>query len=88
VGNPKPIFLVRGLTLENFKTVGATADHLKMVLKDGKRSINAIGFGLGPLAEVLNKDCKLDVLLQIAVNDYNGSKTIEPQIKDLKNAIS
>lgn len=84
VGNPKPIFLVKGLILENFKTVGATADHLKMSLTDGKKHLNAIGFGLGSLAEVLKKGITIDVLLQIAENNFNGSSTIEPQIKDLK----
>jgi single-stranded-DNA-specific exonuclease len=52
VGQPAPLFLTRGLRATGTRLVGGGA-HLRLVVSDGTRTAEAIGFRLGDLVELL-----------------------------------
>ena len=44
--NPKPVFMSRGVTPSEVKTIGSTGKHLRMTIEDDGRRVGAIGFNL------------------------------------------
>lgn len=89
VGNPVPTFLSRGVRLVEYRGVGAEAKHLKMKLAQDGVVLDAIGFGLGNMAPVLfTRGAKeVDVVYTIEVNQWNGARQVQLNIKELREAV-
>jgi len=84
--NPKPVFLVKNLKVETIKTVGQDNKHLKLFLKQDNmvKSFGAIGFGFGHKIEEIKYGNTLDVVCEINLNEFNGNRSLELKINDLK----
>lgn len=89
VGNPVPTFLSRGVRLVEYRGVGAEARHLKMKLAQEGVVLDAIGFGLGNMApELFARGAReVDVLYTIEVNQWNGARQVQLNIKELREAV-
>jgi len=83
-GSPDAAFVTRGLKVQSKRTVGADGAHLKLTLTDGRVSMNAIAFRLGPLHETL--PTLVDVLFTLEINEYNGRASLQLNVKDIKPA--
>ncbi len=83
-GNPKPKFLISELTLAGFRTVGATQSHLQMQLMCGEKLVETIGFGLGFWAGQLEVGQNLNLVAELIVDSWNGTKKLKLRIIDLK----
>ncbi len=84
VGNRTPLFMARRVHLDGARVVGA--NHLKLTLRKGEASIDAIGFGL---AEHLSADALFaegDVLFQLGENHFRGQTTVQARVVDLRPA--
>lgn len=79
-GNPDPLFLSRQVRVRERRIVGE--QHLKLVLEQGGRVVQAIGFGMADLA-VASGDY-LDVLYGVMANEWNGNVSAELRLKDLR----
>ncbi|MCR4402217.1 MAG: single-stranded-DNA-specific exonuclease RecJ [Firmicutes bacterium] len=88
-GNPVPTFLSTGVRPVEYRGVGAEARHLKMKLAQDGVVLDAIGFGLGSKAPVLfaRGARELDVLYTIEVNQWNGAKQVQLNVKELREAV-
>jgi single-stranded-DNA-specific exonuclease len=66
------------------KQVGADKTHLKLNVfqGDNKKNYNAIGFNLGHKKEFVKND--FDIVYALDENEWNGRKTIQLLLKDLK----
>ncbi len=84
--NPKPVFLVKNLNVENIRTVGNDNSHLKLFLKqEGMiKGFDCIGFRMGNLIEQIKYGDKLDVVCEINLNEFNGTRKLELQLIDIK----
>jgi len=80
-GNPVPVFVTKSLKAIKPKRVGKNSDHLKMVVTDGNRSFDAICFGMGDL--FFDIPPVFDLVYNLTINDYRGSKTLQLQVIDL-----
>jgi single-stranded-DNA-specific exonuclease len=82
--NPKPLLLVRGLTVDGYpRTVGE--GHLKIRVKSSGRILDAIGFNLGDLAgDLATSSSPLDMVFTIDENTWQGVTNLQAKIKDLK----
>lgn len=80
VANPTPMFLSTGVSLKEYRGVGAGGKHLKLKLSQSGTAHDGIGFGLGYLtAELYSHRAKdVDLIYRIEVNEWNG--TIQPQL--------
>lgn len=89
VGNPVPTFLSRDVRLVEYRGVGAEARHLKMKLAQEGVVLDAIGFGLGNMApELFARGAReVDVLYTIEVNQWNGARQVQLNIKELREAV-
>ncbi|KAB3527671.1 single-stranded-DNA-specific exonuclease RecJ [Alkaliphilus serpentinus] len=83
MGNPSPKFIARNLKTTYLKAVGTDGKHLRAEYEGGNKKLSAIGFGLGPLTENIQAQEIVDVLFTPEYNYYNGSKTIQLNLKDM-----
>lgn len=85
LGNYEPVFVTNGMMIENVRRIGLKNNHLKLKLSDrsNKRTMDAVGFGLGDLFEDLHPGNAIDVAYTIDENVWNGTKTIQLKLKDI-----
>jgi single-stranded-DNA-specific exonuclease len=82
-GNPEAVFVSRNLKVKSSRTVGAEGKHLKLTVEDERgASVDAIGFRLGHLRPELPPF--IDVLYRFEANEFNGRRTLQLNLKDLK----
>ncbi|WP_438444281.1 single-stranded-DNA-specific exonuclease RecJ [Gorillibacterium sp. sgz5001074] len=87
-GNPSPRFLFEGLRISEKRTMGKEQQHLKLVLaaaeEETAASIEAVGFGCGAAAERISPSSRVDVLGELSVNEWNGTKRPQIMIHDFR----
>jgi single-stranded-DNA-specific exonuclease len=84
--NPTPVFVSRGVSIVELRTVGLDGAHLKMKVGDGGTIFDAIGFKFGTMAERLTRGDKLDIAYTFEENEWNGERKYQLNIKDIKYA--
>lgn len=86
MANPKPVFLVKNLRVENVRTVGGDNKHLKLFLKHDNmvKSFEAIGFGMGDLISEIKYEDLVDIVCEINLNEFNGTRKLELRLVDVK----
>jgi single-stranded-DNA-specific exonuclease len=86
IGNSKPIFLFRKLTIYNKKTFGKSKDHIELIFKksDGNL-ISAIAFfGVKEKWNDLTKNgIKIDLFASIEMSDFRGRKEVRLRIENV-----
>lgn len=82
-GNPEPVLEADGLEAKYPKVVGK--GHLKMTLAGDGRAFGAIGFGMGESCGRLTAGrARVDAAFCIDVNEWQGEKTLQLNLKDLR----
>ncbi len=81
-GNPRPVFVSRNLRVKSSRTVGKDQSHLKLTVTDEKSTLDAIAFRLGHLKTDL--PARIDLLYTFEVNEWNGRKSLQLNVKDIK----
>ena len=85
--NPSPKFLIKGMNVENLRTVGATNKHLKMQVTKNNKVYNLIGFSQGFQMTRLQAGDLIDVVCEPSENSWNGRKELQLKIVDLRKQI-
>lgn len=83
IGNPRPVFVTRGLEVDGAREVGR--GHLKLSLRAPERTLEAIGFNLldrFPPDRWLGT--RIDAAFQLTVNEYRGRRTPQLRLLDLR----
>jgi single-stranded-DNA-specific exonuclease len=84
-GNPEAVFVSRNVKVKLARTVGSEGKHLKLILEDERGvTFDSIGFRMGHLKPDLPP--YVDVLYHFEANEYNGRKTLQLNLKDVKAA--
>ncbi len=84
-GNPDAVFVSRDVKVKSSRTVGADAKHLKLTLEDERgAAFDSIGFRLGHLRDTL--PARVDVLYHLEANEWNGKRSLQLNLKDVKSA--
>ncbi len=86
MANPKPLFLVKNLKVENVRTVGKDDSHLKLFLKQETmiKGFDSIGFRMGDRAKEIKYGDNVDVVCEINLNEFNGTRKLELRLVDFK----
>lgn len=84
LGNPKPTFVYNGLMVDNVRMLGQEKNHLKLILHDGKRTFDAIGFRMAEAFHDLRSQDPLDMVMTLTKNVFRGIETIQFMIKDVR----
>lgn len=86
--NPQPVLMSRRVYVREARARGADGQHLRLRLDDGQGGpvYEAIAFRLGHLVEHFARHPWLDIAYTLAANEWNGSRTLQLTIKDLRRA--
>ncbi|MEM9368581.1 MAG: single-stranded-DNA-specific exonuclease RecJ [Planctomycetota bacterium] len=83
-GNPRPVLIARGITLDTpAKTMGKGDRHMSVALRQGNRKIRAVAFGCGDWCDDLNGAAgPIEIAFRPVINDFNGFKSVEAHLID------
>jgi single-stranded-DNA-specific exonuclease len=84
-GNPDAVFVSRDVKVKSFRTVGSEGKHLKVTFDDEVGgTLDSIGFRMGHLQSTLQQ--RVDVMYRFEANEFNGRKSLQLNLKDIKPA--
>ena len=83
VGNPVPTFVIRNVTVNEILSI-SDGKHTKMSIGDGVSSFTAMYFSQNAEQTGLNVGDLADVLFTIDVNEWNGRRTLQLIVKDVR----
>lgn len=84
-GNPVPRLLLEGVRIRESRTMGKEGKHIRLTLEQSGRTLEAVGFGLGEWANRLPAGRSVDLLGELGVNEWNGTRRVQFLIQDLKS---
>ena len=84
-GNPKPVFLLRSVSVLSCGDVG-NRRHLKMKVRRDGVTLDAIFFAANSAACGVSPGDRLDLVFSPQINEYRGSRTVQLQLCDLRPA--
>ncbi|MCX7015672.1 MAG: hypothetical protein NTW86_24490, partial [Candidatus Sumerlaeota bacterium] len=86
-GNAKPMVLLRGVRLSEPPRIVGSGGHLRLMLSDRGRTLQAIGFGQARHAGWIRRHAgAFDVIGQPSINEYNSRRSPQLEIKDIRPA--
>lgn len=87
--NPHPILCLRDALIdEPPMLIGQRKDHLRLWFRLNGRRYQAVGFGLGDLADQLARGVRIDAVFEPKLSTWQGRVRAELHIKDLRMAAS
>lgn len=91
VGNLKPKFLLKNLEVRNVYCIGADKKHLRFDVfedvpdsKTGSKGLQVIGFNFGDYAKDLQDGRKIDMVVHLDSNTWNGDTFLQLRLIDFK----
>ena len=84
MGFAKPKFFLDQVTVSSIRKIGAAQNHLKVELAQNSGTLDAVGFGIGPIGDELTPDVKIDVIGDLQINEWNGRKKPQMLIEDVR----
>ncbi len=83
-GNPAPIWAAAGVKVVGTpRRVGRDASHLKLTIKVGSVSVDAIGFGMGRHELPSGK---LDAAFALEINSFRGEESLQMRLVDIRKS--
>jgi single-stranded-DNA-specific exonuclease len=81
--NLRPHFLVRNILDTGFSRI-LKEQHLRFVLRQDNVTLTGIGFGMADKFHLLQMRKPVDVVFKIDENEWNGQKTLQLRMTDLR----
>ena len=86
-GNVRPVFCLRGATLERSQNVGQNR-HLKLRLSKGSAQFDGIFFSATAESCGCPPGSRVDAAFYLQVNEFRGSRAIQLQLVDLRPSLA
>ena len=83
-GNLTPVFKATGLIDTGGKVIGQTREHLRLNVVRSNGNLAAVGFGMASQLEGIKKAGSFEACFQVDENIFNGSRSIQLMLKDLR----
>lgn len=83
MGNACPLFYATNLSISQIRPL-SDGKHIKLILSLDEYCIEAVGFNMGELLEMLNEGDKIDIAFSIDINIYRGARQLQVLLKDVK----
>ena len=84
--NKKPVFIYKNLKVTSVSTLKEDK-HLKFRLSDGDFYVDAVFFGAGNRRDEVTLGDKIDVAVNISLNEFQGRKSIQFLMSDFKKSM-
>jgi single-stranded-DNA-specific exonuclease len=90
--NPRPVFAARGATVVEAKRVGKSESgigpHLKLKLRDERKSVwDAMFWRAGERADEFGAGAQIDVAFHLDENEWNGRKSLQLIVQDIRQDV-
>ncbi len=86
-GNSRPVFCLRGATLERAQNVGQNR-HLKLRLSKGSSQFDGIFFSAVSQTCGVAQGSRVDAAFYLQVNEFRGSRSVQLQMVDIRPSLS
>lgn len=83
VGNPTPAFIMRNVTVVRVMSIGA-GKHTKLLLQKDGISVFGIYFGMSASVIGFEAGDVIDVLFNVDVNEFRGTKSVQMIVEDAR----
>ena len=84
-GNMRPVFVTNNLFVDGIpKLLGKDQNTLKFSVKQNKTPFESIGFNMAEHYEKLIQNAPIDIAYVVGENYWNGQRTIQLELKDIK----
>ncbi|HVP15555.1 MAG TPA: DHHA1 domain-containing protein, partial [Terriglobales bacterium] len=83
LGNPEPLFQAADLMVDGVSTVGQ-GRHLRLQVRDGTGSAQAIGFGLGERANEIARARRCSLAFALTRNEWLGESRVQLKVKGVR----
>jgi single-stranded-DNA-specific exonuclease len=85
MGNEKPIFKLQNVAAKYVDRIGKEKDHLKLTVTDGDKQLKFLAFS-PPENWFVEQGEKVDVWVNLEINEWQGAQTVEGRIKRLEKS--
>ncbi|MBF8969434.1 single-stranded-DNA-specific exonuclease RecJ [Streptococcus sp. NLN76] len=82
--NRQPVFYISDFQVEASRSMGQGNAHLKLKISQGESAFEVVGFGYGNLALEFSQAKKLQLLVTLAVNQWNGQTSLQLMMVDAR----
>jgi single-stranded-DNA-specific exonuclease len=82
MGNPDAVFISRNVSIKNARAIGAEKKHLKFACQAGNYLLDAVAWKQADWLPFLPG--KFDMLYMIEENYYNGMRTMQLNVRDIR----
>lgn len=84
-GNPRPKFLLPDLLIASMDRVGKTGAHVRIGVRgDTPKEVKLIGFNLADSASRFGPGSRIDAVVEIGFDQWNGQRRIQVKAVDLR----
>ena len=83
-GCPKPVLMMRSLTIDRIQQVGG--GHMRLRLRKGRSFLNAIYFSANPESASIAPGDVVDVAFHPQINEYRGERSVQLNVVDIRPA--
>ncbi len=87
--NPQPVLVSRAVLARDVQAIGSEHKHLRLKLAaqpdPATPALDAIAFGLGHLADALQRHPLIDVAYTLDERVWNGTRSLQLNLKDLRS---
>lgn len=84
VGNAAPKLLLQGAVVADRRTMGKENKHLKLSLSGEGKLLDVVGFGFGSLADRLSGGAPVELVGELAINEWNGQRKAQFLMQDIR----
>jgi single-stranded-DNA-specific exonuclease len=82
--NPMPVFIIREVRIEKYRTMGKDHSHVRFQAVQGKDRLDVVGFGMAQAFTNLDiGTATVDLACELHLNDWNGQNKVELRLLDL-----
>ena len=84
---PKPVLMVKNMTIDRITMVGG-GRHMRLRLRCGRHSLNAIYFSANPEAVSVQPGDVVDVAFTPQINEFRNERTVQMNVLDIRPSCS
>jgi single-stranded-DNA-specific exonuclease len=84
MGNHSPVFACKDIVVEDVRTIGQEARHLKLKVNQKNVSNDVVAWQMGGLAEIIQNKEKIELAFFPEINEWQGQRKIQLRAYDIK----
>ena len=80
---PKPVLMMKGMLIERITMVGG-GRHMRLRLRSGRSSLNAIYFSANPETASIQPGDAVDIAFVPQINEFRGERSVQMNVLDIR----